>query len=157
MKRLLVFVSILCISFLSLAQTKESIEVMCKNAISASSNNNFSVAKGYFDQVLSIISKHPNSDLMLGIPDELAKYIIINQAKVNIEEAQQCATLLIELQMQCLSYCATHGYFQTKEDYVNNISSVAMGMGFTLADAGLLKDAEDCINAGISVYQPSIS
>ncbi len=123
------------------------------NAITASSNNNFSVAKKYFDEVLSIISKRPNSDLMLGIPDELAEYIIINQAKVNIEEAQQCATLLMELQMQCLSYCATHGYFQTKEDYVNNISSVAMGMGFTLADAGLLKDAEDCITAAISVYQ----
>ena len=153
MKRLLLLVSILCISMLSLAQTKDSIEVLCKNAITASSNNNFPVAKKYFDEVLSIISKRPNSDLMLGIPDELAEYIIINQAKVNIEEAQQYATLLMELQMQCLSYCATHGYFQTKEDYVNNISSVAMGMGFTLADAGLLKDAEDCITAAISVYQ----
>lgn len=146
---------ILGVNSFSFAQAPQNIESLCQKGVTAAQNNDFTTAKQNYDAAISIVAKQPNSDLVLNVPEELSEYIIVSQAKTNPEEAQECAMTLLELQMHCLSYCANKGYFQSKEDYVDNISSAMIGMGYTLADAGLLKDAEECISAGVAIYPQS--
>lgn len=142
-------------SSIILAQSQGEIESLCQKSIAAAQNNDFATAKQNYDSAISMIGMKPNSDLVLAVPEELSEYIIVTQAKTNPEEAQRCALTLLELQMHCLSYCASQGYFDSKEDYVDNISVAMISMGYTMADAGLLKDAEECLTAGIAIYPQS--
>lgn len=149
----ILFLILLCVQ--SFAQSQSEIESLCQKAFTAIKNTDFTTAKQNYDAAISIVAKQPNSDLILAVPEDLSEYIIVTQAKTNPEEAQKCALTLLELQMHCLSYCATQGYFQSKEDYVDNISVAMIGMGYTMADAGLLKAAEECISAGVAIYPQS--
>ena len=149
----ILFLILLCVQ--SFAQSQSEIESLCQKAFTAIKNTDFTTAKQNYDAAISIVAKQPNSDLILAVPEDLSEYIIVTQAKTNPEEAQKCALTLLELQMHCLSYCATQGYFQSKEDYVDNISVAMIGMGYTMADAGLLKVAEECISAGVAIYPQS--
>lgn len=155
MKRILFFLTLIVLSLPIFAQSQSEIELLCQKAIVSAKNGDFAPAKQNYDAAISIIEKQPNSDLILAVPEDLSEYIIVTQAKTNPEEAQKCALTLLELQMHCLSYCATQGYFQSKEDYVDNISVAMIGMGYTMADAGLLKAAEECISAGVAIYPQS--
>ena len=151
MKKLFtLFLILLCVQ--SFAQSQSEIESMCQRAVVAAQNDDFATAKQNYDSAMSMVAKKPNTDLILAVPEDLSEYIIITQAKTNPEEAQRCALTLLELQMHCLSYCASQGYFDSKEDYVDNISVAMISMGYTMADAGLLKDAEECLTAGIAIY-----
>lgn len=155
MKRIIISLTLILLSLPLFAQPQSEIALLCQKAVSAAENNDFMTAKQNYDAAISIVAKQPNSDLVLNIPEELSEYIIISQAKTNPKEAQKCAMTLLELQMHCLGYCANNGCFQSKEDYVDNISSAMISMGYTLADAGLLKDAEECISAGVAIYPQS--
>ena len=135
-----------------LAQSQSEIELLCKKATTAAQNDDLITAKHNYDSAISLISKNPDSDLVLSVPEDLSEYIIITQAKTDPEEAQKCALTLLELQMHCLTYCASKGYFESKEDYADNISIAMISMGYTMADAGMLKDAEECISAGVAIY-----
>ena len=155
LKILLAVIVALCIGQFSYAQNHNELNLIVQQAALAAQNNDFTTAKHNYDAAISIVAKQPNSDLILAVPEDLSEYIIITQAKTNPEEAQKCALTFLELQMHCLSYCATQGYFQSKEDYVDNISVAMIGMGYTMADAGLLKAAEECISAGVVIYPQS--
>ena len=139
----------------SFAQSQSEIESLCQKSFAAAQKDDFATAKQNYESAISMIAMKPNSDLILAIPEDLSEYIIVTQAKTNPEEAQKCALALLELQMHCLSYCASQGYFESKEDYVDNISGAMISMGYTLADAGLFKDAEECLTAGIAIYPQS--
>ena len=154
MKKLFtLFLILLCVQ--SFAQSQSEIESMCQRAVVAAQNDDFATAKQNYDSAMSMVAKKSNSDLILAVPEDLSEYIIITQAKTNPEEAQRCALTLLELQMHCLSYCASQGYFESKVDYVDNISIAMISMGYTMADAGLLKDAEECLSAGVAIYPQS--
>lgn len=153
--RNILIVFLILIGIESFAQTQSDIELLSQKAVTAAQNNDYAGAKQHYDAAISLVSKKPNSDLILAVPEDLSEYIIITLAKINTEDAQKYALTLLELQMHCLSYCASQGYFESKEDYVDNISSAMIGMGYTLADAGLLKDAEECISAGVAIYPQS--
>ena len=156
MKRTLLLIIItIFLDICAFAQSQSKIESLCQKSIAAAKNNDFATAKQNYDSAISMIGMKPNSDLVLAVPEELSEYIIVTQAKTNPEEAQRCALTLLELQMHCLSYCASQGYFDSKEDYVDNISVAMISMGYTMADAGLLKDAEECLTAGIAIYPQS--
>lgn len=154
MKNILTVLFIL-IGIESFAQSQSEIESLCQQAVTATQHRDFTTAKQNYEAAISIVAKQPNSDLILAVPENLSEYIIITQAKTNPEEAQKCALTLLELQIHCLSYCASQGYFESKEDYVDNISVAMISMGYTMADAGLLKDAEECLTAGIAIYPQS--
>lgn len=150
MKRILiVLLTILTVEVMS---AQNDIASICQKAIAAANDNDFLTAKHNYDAAISIISGQPNSDKVLNITEELSEYIIVNQAKINPEEAHKYALDLLELQMHCLNYCTSQGIFKTREDYADNLSMAMIGMGYKLAEAGLLKDAEDCIGAGINIY-----
>ena len=156
MKRTLLLIIItIFLDICAFAQSQSKIESLCQKSIAAALNNDFATAKQNYDSAISMIGMKPNSDLVLAVPEELSEYIIVTQAKTNPKEAQRCALTLLELQMHCLSYCASQGYFDSKEDYVDNISVAMISMGYTMADAGLLKDAEECLTAGIAIYPQS--
>ena len=155
LKILSVVIVAICIGQLLHAQNHNELNLIVQQATASAQNNDFTTAKQNYDAAISIVAKQPNSDLILAVPENLSEYIIITQAKTNPEEAQKCALTLLELQMHCLSYCASQGYFERKEDYVDNISVAMISMGYTLADAGLLKDAAECLTAGIAIYPQS--
>lgn len=155
-KRIIIIIAIfLLFGSVIFAQSQSEIESLCQKSVAAAQNGDFATAKQNYDSAISLIAKKPNSDLVLSVPEDLSEYIIVTQAQTNPEEAQKCALTLLELQMHCLSYCASQGYFERKEDYVDNISVAMISMGYTLADAGLLKDAADCLTAGIAIYPQS--
>ena len=152
MKRIIIIAIFLLFGSLIFAQSQNEIESLCQKAVSAAQNGDFATAKQNYDSAISLIAKDPNSGLVLAVPEDLSEYIIITQAQTNPEEARKCALTLLELQMHCLSYYASQGHFESKEDYVDNISGAMISMGYTMADAGLLKDAEECLTAGIAIY-----
>ena len=155
MKRPIILFILLIWSSIIYAQSQNEIESLCQKAIASAKNGDFAPAKQNYDAAISIVAKQPNSDLILAVPEDLSEYIIVTQAKTNPEEARKCALTLLELQMHCLSYYASQGFFESKEDYVDNISVAMIGMGYTMADAGLLKDAEECLLAGVAIYPQS--
>ena len=146
--------AIICGSTCAYAQ-EDDIATDTSRAVAAAQNGDFATAKQNYDSAISLIAKNPNSDLVLAVPEDLSEYIIITQAQTNPEEARKCALTLLELQMHCLSYYASQGFFESKEDYVANISVAMISMGYTMADAGLLKDAEECLSAGVAIYPQS--
>ena len=146
--------AIICGSTCVYAQ-EDDIAIHTSRAVAAAQNGDFATAKQNYDSAISLIAKNPNSDLVLAVPEDLSEYIIITQAQTNPDEARKCALTLLELQMHCLSYYASQGFFESKEDYVDNISVAMIGMGYTMADAGLLKDAEECLSAGVAIYPQS--
>lgn len=150
MKKIAITALAIIIYSLCFAQTVNTIEVLCQNALAAAENDDYTLTKKYFDAVIAECQKNPDSDLLLNLSEDVSDYIILNQAKNNQQEAS--ATLLIQLQLQCLNYCANHEFFKSGEEYVNAIHTALVGMGYTLADAGLMQDAEDCLKAGISVF-----
>ena len=154
-KRIIIIAIFLLFGSVIFAQSQSEIESLCQKSVAAAQNGDFATAKQNYDSAISLIAKKPNSDLVLSVPEDLSEYIIVTQAQTNPEEAQKCALTLLELQMHCLSYCASQGYFERKEDYVDNISVAMISMGYTLADAGLLKDAAECLTAGIAIYPQS--
>ena len=139
----------------SFAQSQSEIESLCQKSFAAAQKDDFATAKQNYESAISMIAMKPNSDLVLAVPEDLSEYIIITQAKTNPEDAQKTALTLLELQMHCLSYCASQGYFESKENYIDNVSVAMISMGYTMADAGLLKDAEECLTAGVAIYPQS--
>lgn len=152
MKKIAITALAIIIYSLCFAQTTNTIEVLCQNALSAAENDDYALTKKYFDAVIAECIKNPDSDLLLNLSEDVSDYVILNQAKTNQQEASATASLLIQLQLQCLNYCANHEFFKSGEEYVNAIHTALVGMGYTLADAGLMQDAEDCLKAGISVF-----
>ena len=155
MKRIIIIAIFLLFGSLIFAQSQSEIESLCQKAVSAAQNDDFATAKQTYDSAISLITKNLNSDLVLAVPEDLSEYIIITQAQTNPEEARKCALTLLELKMHCLSYYASQGHFESKENYVDNISGAMISMGYTMADAGLLKDAEECLSAGVAIYPQS--
>ena len=155
MKRIIIIAIFLLFGSVIFAQSQSEIESLCQKSVAAAQNGDFATAKQNYDSAISLIAKKPNSDLVLSVPEDLSEYIIVTQAQTNPEEARKCALTLLELQMHCLSYYASQGYFESKEDYVDNISVAMISMGYTMADAGLLKDAEECLSAGVAIYPQS--
>lgn len=155
MKRTIISLTLILLSLSLFAQSQSEIESLCQKSVAAAQNGDFATAKQNYDSAISLIAKKPNSDLVLAVPEDLSEYIIITQAQTNPEEARKCALTLLELQMHCLSYYASQGFFESKEDYVDNISVAMIGMGYTMADAGLLNDAEECLSAGVAIYPQS--
>ena len=154
-KRIIIIAIFLLFGSVIFAQSQSEIESLCQKSVAAAQNGDFATAKQNYDSAISLIAKNPNSDLVLAVPEDLSEYIIITQAQTNPEEARKCALTLLELQMHCLSYYASQGFFESKEDYVDNISVAMISMGYTMADAGLLKDAEECLSAGVAIYPQS--
>lgn len=152
MKKIIVTILATIAYVFCLAQTANTIDVLCQNALAAAENDDYALTKKYFDAVIAECQKNPNSDLLLNLSEDVSDYVIINQAKINQQNAKATALQLIQLQLQCLNYCANHGLFQSGEEYVNATHTALVGMGYTLADAGLMQDAEDCLKAGISVF-----
>ncbi len=152
MKRIFIILATILVSIVSFAQSKSEIDDLYQKSLVAAQDGDFAGAKENYDAVIAIIQENPDSDLALNIPAELSEYIIINQAQSNQELARQYALTLLELQMHCLAYCAKQGYFSNNEEYVDNISYATASIGYVLAEAGLYKDAEDCIKASISIF-----
>ena len=152
MKKIAITVFAITVYSLCLAQTANTIEVLCQNALTAVEKDNYALTKKYFDAVIAECQKNPDSDLLLNLSEDVSDYVIINQAKIDQQDAKATASQLIQLELQCLNYCANHGFFQSSEEYVNAIHTALVGMGYTLADAGLMHDAEDCLKAGLNVF-----
>lgn len=152
MKKIAITVIAIIAYCLCLAQTANTIEVLCQNAYVAAEKDDYALTKKYFDAVIAECQKNQNSDLLLNLSEDVSDYVILNLAKINQQDAKATASLLIQLQLQCLNYCANHGFFQSSEEYVNAIHTALVGMGYTLADAGLMHDAEDCLKAGLNVF-----
>lgn len=141
---------VLCHS--TIANEQKDLDSLCKDAVSAMLIDDFATTKENYDAAIALISTHSTSDLVFSIPENLVEYVIVNIAKQNSEEALNYSNILLELQMQSLMYYASKGYFPTKEDYIDNVSNTIIGMGYVLAEAGLMKEAEDCIKSGIAIY-----
>lgn len=137
------------------AQGQNYFEDLCQRAVSAMKINDFVTAKANYDKLISIISKQSGSDLALKIPADVSEYIIVNLSRQNPQEAKNYANTLLDLHIQCLMYCASNGCFSTKGSYLDHVSNACVQVGYILAECGLMKDAEDCITSGITVYSLS--
>lgn len=152
MKKIAITVTAIIAYNLCLAQTANTIDVLCQNALVATEKDDYALTKKYFDAVIAECQKNPNSDLLLNLSEDVSDYVILNQARINQQDAKATASQLIQLQLQCLNFCANNGFFQSSEEYVNAIHTALVGIGDTLADAGLMNDAEDCLKAGLNVF-----
>ena len=114
MKRTIISLTLILLSLSLFAQSQSEIESLCQKSVAAAQNGDFATAKQNYDSAISLIAKKPNSDLVLAVPEDLSEYIIITQAQTNPEEARKCALTRLELQMHCLSYYASQGFFESK-------------------------------------------
>lgn len=151
-KRIIFIIFSILFCGIATAQSQSIINKLCDEAVSAMDRDDFIMAKENYDAAIAIVSEQPDSDKILCISQELSKYIIVNQAKTSKEEALEYAETLLTLEMRGLAYLATQGYFQTKESYIDEISIACVGLGYVLADAGLVTEAEEYFKYGVNVY-----
>ena len=104
MKQIFIFLTLIILSVSSFAQSHSEIESLCQKAMEAVNNDDFVVAKRYYENAISIITNNSYSRLVLAIPSELSEYIITNQAKTNPEAAVKYAMTLRNLQLRSLRF-----------------------------------------------------
>lgn len=148
-------IAVVCISLFSLnlyAQNISDVERLCQRASEAAKNNQFKEALINYDAAVAIIAQNSRPDLVTNIDGDLLDYIIKGVAKTDKDRARKYAQKALEIRMECLANFAKKGYFDTKEDYVDNIANEAIDIGYSLADADILDEAENCFLAAIQVY-----
>lgn len=152
MRRIIAIAGAILLSLCLHAQSISDVEHLCKKAAEAAKNNQFNEALTNYDAAVAIITQNSRADLVVNIEGDLLDYIILGIAQSDKEKARGYAQQALGLRMECLAYYAKNGYFDNKEEYVDNIANEAINIGYTLADAGLLDDAENCFLAAIQAY-----
>ena len=152
MKHIIAIASAILLSLSLNAQNVSDVERLCKKAAEAAKNNQFNEALTNYDAAVAIITRDSRPDLVVNIEGGLLDYIILGIARSDKEKARGYAQQALGLRMECLAHYAKNGYFDSKEVYVDNIANEAINIGYTLGEAGILDDAENCFLAAIQVY-----
>ncbi len=152
MKRIIAIAGSILLSLCLYAQSISDVEQLCQKAAEAAKNKQFTEALSNYDAAVAIITQNSRPDLVVNIDRDLLDYIILGIAQSDKEQARGYAQQALELRMECFAHFAQSGYFKSKEDYVDNIANEVVNMGYTLADAGILDDAENCLLAATQVY-----
>lgn len=152
MRRIIAIVDVILLSHGLYAQNVSDVELLCQKASVAAKNNQFKEALINYDAAVAIITQNSCLDLVASIDGELLDYIILGIAKTDKNKAREYAQKALAMRMECLADFAKKGYFDTKEDYVDSIANEAIDIGYSLADADILDEAENCFLAAIQVY-----
>lgn len=151
MKQIFIFLTLIILSVSSFAQSHSEIESLCQKAMEAVNNDDFVVAKRYYENAISIITNNSYPGLVLAIPSELSEYIITNQAKTNPEAAVKHAMTLRNLQLRSLRFGLDSNLISI-EEYLDYSSNAQINIGKLLADLGMLESAEQLFQAATDIY-----
>ena len=152
MKRILAIVSAIIISISTSAQDIARFEQLCLSANENMKDNRFEDALRDYEAAMAIIQNENRPDLAANIDTDLIDFVIFGIAKHDLEKAKQYALTALGTRMDCLVFYANEGFFESKEDYVDNIANEAINIGYTLAGIGFLEDAESCLLSAVQVY-----
>ena len=152
MSRILAIVATVLFSISLCAQSINDVERLCGKALENAQNKHFAEALKDYDAAVAIIDENQRLDLVVNIDGDLVDYLVLEIAKDDPEKARQYAQKALKMRMDCLALFAKNGYFDSKEEYVDNISNEYVNIGYTLANAGLLDDAEQCFQTAVQVY-----
>ena len=119
MKKIAITVTAIIAYSLCLAQTANTIDVLCQNALVATEKDDYALTKKYFDAVIAECQKNPNSDLLLNLSEDVSDYVILNQARINQQDAKATASQLIQLLLQALIFAPT----MASSNQVKNMST----------------------------------
>ena len=152
MKRIIAIVATVFFSACLYAQSVEDIERLCGKALENAQSKHFADALKDYDAAVATIEDNKRLDLVVNIDGELINYLVVEIAKDDPEKAKQYAQKALKMRMDCLALFAKNGYFDSKEEYLDNISNECVNIGYTLANAGLFDDAEQCLQTAVQVY-----
>ncbi len=143
-KRTILLLGFTLATILGYSQENTRVEQLCKEAEISASKNNYSSAILKYEEANAIISKSEDATLDLYVSAPLINYIIRQTAAIDTTLAKQYALQALELRNKCFAAAAQMGYFNSKEEFICNVSNEYCTFGSILAESGLLTDAQQC-------------
>lgn len=151
-KRIIALVGILGLSINLQGQSIEDLSRLSQTVAKNVEDNHFAEALKNYDEAVAIINRYNRYDLVAAFDPEVINNLIVGIAIQDTVKALGYAKDALLMRIKYLEYYAKEGAFESKEEYVDNVSIEAIDIGQVLAKAGILDEAEGCFNYGIDIY-----
>ena len=152
MMRKVIAVILFCTLFYALpAQNDNKVKEAFSQATGYAANNEFDEALKAYDKAIELIS-HQTPDNAIYLDDDLLDFIIKGLAKKSIPTAEKYLREALRLRVKCIDFFREADYFDSTDEYADNMLSVYSNLGCFFAEIGLLDEAEEVMTKGITDY-----